>query len=189
MTWNDAKAYADWLSKKAGSTYRLLSKGEWEFAARANGKPIVNSLYSYGSDISIMCQNGNGADQSTRVAVPVLTAQLETLIRSGLTDRDVLSKAFFPCNDGFAYTAPVGRFLPNDFGLYDMHGNVSEWVEDCDNGSYRGAPIDGSAWTLSWRSGSCGPRVTRGGSWRDRPELLRVISRGSSQSRQCPASC
>src|SRR4051794_16835025 len=58
--------------------------------------------------ISIMCRNGNGADQRTRWDVPALTAQLESLIRSGLTDPDALSKAFFPCNDGFAYTAPVG---------------------------------------------------------------------------------
>ncbi len=58
-------------------------------------------------------------------------------------------------------TVPVGQFDPNAWGLYDMHGNVSEWVQDCWNESYVGAPNDGSA----WESGSCGSRVLRGGSW------------------------
>ena len=58
-------------------------------------------------------------------------------------------------------TAPVGSFPPNAFGVHDMHGNVNEWVEDCWNGSYSGAPSDGSA----WRSGDCSMRVLRGGSW------------------------
>jgi formylglycine-generating enzyme required for sulfatase activity len=50
------------------------------------------------------------------------------------------------CSDGYAYTAPVGIFLPNDFGLYDMHGNAWQWVEDCWHRNYQGAPVDGSAW-------------------------------------------
>ena len=62
-------------------------------------------------------------------------------------------------------TAPVGSFAPNGFGLYDMHGNVWEWVEDCWNGSYAGAPSDGGA----WRSGDCAKRVLRGGSWGGNP--------------------
>ena len=58
-------------------------------------------------------------------------------------------------------TAPVGSFSPNAWGVHDMHGNVWEWVEDCWNDSYVGAPSDGSA----WESGECGYRVLRGGSW------------------------
>jgi formylglycine-generating enzyme required for sulfatase activity len=58
-------------------------------------------------------------------------------------------------------TAPVGSFKPNVFGLYDMHGNVEEWVEDCWNENYQGAPTDGSAWT----TGDCSKRVLRGGAW------------------------
>ena len=61
-------------------------------------------------------------------------------------------------------TLPVGSFEPNAFGLYDVHGNVYEWVQDCWNDSYEGAPIDGSA----WESGSCHMRLTRGGSWTQR---------------------
>jgi len=61
----------------------------------------------------------------------------------------------------FAETAPIGSFEPNAFGLYDMHGNVSEWVKDCWNGSYEGAPSDGSI----WMSGDYSLRVLRSGSW------------------------
>ena len=71
-------------------------------------------------------------------------------------------------------TAPVGSFASNDFGLYDMHGNVWEWVQDCWNDSYAGAPSDGSAWI----SGDCSLRVCRGGSWYNKPAYLRSASRG-----------
>ena len=70
-------------------------------------------------------------------------------------------------------TAPVGSFSPNPFGLYDVHGNVWEWVEDCWNGIYAGAPRDGSA----WESGNCGRRVLRGGSWYNNPRYLRSAIR------------
>ena len=70
-------------------------------------------------------------------------------------------------------TAPAGSFAPNDFGLYDMHGNAWEWVEDCWNASYRGAPSDGGA----WRSGDCATRVLRGGSWYSEPRDLRAAYR------------
>ena len=79
------------------------------------------------------------------------------------------------CPDGLGKcTAEVGRYRPNSFGLYDMHGNVWEWVQDCWNDSYAGAPTDGGAWT----NGDCGRRVVRGGSWNVYPEYLRSASRG-----------
>ena len=71
-------------------------------------------------------------------------------------------------------TAPVGSFSPNPFGLHDMHGNLREWVQDCWNDSYQGAPADGSVWT----SGNCERRVVRGGSWSNvRPEYIRAAYR------------
>jgi formylglycine-generating enzyme required for sulfatase activity len=70
-------------------------------------------------------------------------------------------------------TAPVGSFKPNAFGLYDMAGNVWQWVEDCYHDSYDGAPVDGSAWAI----GDCSRRVLRGGSWNSGPHFLRSANR------------
>jgi formylglycine-generating enzyme required for sulfatase activity len=70
-------------------------------------------------------------------------------------------------------TSPVESFNPNDFGLHDMAGNVWQWVQDCYQGKYYGAPDDGSAWI----SVNCGVRVVRGGSWIGSPEVLRSDSR------------
>jgi formylglycine-generating enzyme required for sulfatase activity len=77
--------------------------------------------------------------------------------------------------------APVGSFIPNAFGLYEMLGNVSEWVQDCYHGNYKGAPTDGSAWT----EGECTRRVVRGGRWVNNPDLVRSASRdwGSTNNR------
>ena len=84
------------------------------------------------------------------------------------------------CCDGLAkgkdkwkYTSPVASFTANAFGLYDMHGNAWEWTQDCWNGSYQGAPSDGTAWL----SGNCSRRVLRGGSWNDVPNVLRSANR------------
>jgi formylglycine-generating enzyme required for sulfatase activity len=69
--------------------------------------------------------------------------------------------------------APVGSFAPNDFGAYDMLGNVWEWTQDCWNDSYGGAPADGAAWL----TGKCYRRVLRGGSWNFRPAVVRAAVR------------
>jgi formylglycine-generating enzyme required for sulfatase activity len=70
-------------------------------------------------------------------------------------------------------TVPVETFEPNAWGLYQVHGNVDEWVEDCYHHGYVGAPSDGSAWV----SGDCETRVLRGGSWTSPPWVIRAASR------------
>lgn len=77
-------------------------------------------------------------------------------------------------------TLPVGSFSPNAWGVYDMHGNVSEWVQDCWNKSYEGAPTDGSA----WESGNCAERVKRGGSWHYGP----IFTRSANRDRSTPVN-
>ncbi len=84
------------------------------------------------------------------------------------------------CNDEWRNTSPVGSFPANPFGLHDMHGNVWEWVEDCWNDSYAGAPSDSSARL----SGDCSQSVRRGGSWLNGPGGLRSSTRGGSASGQ-----
>jgi serine/threonine-protein kinase len=75
-----------------------------------------------------------------------------------------------------AMTMPVGSFPPNAFGLNDVHGNVLEYVEDCGNLDYKGAPTDDSAWT----TGDCRFIVMRGGNWGSRPVFLRSAARKRS---------
>src|SRR5262249_6979267 len=78
------------------------------------------------------------------------------------------------CNTGRPQqTLPVGSFPPNPFGLYDTAGNVAEWVEDCWNDDYKGAPTDGSAWT----AGQCQLRVLRGGAFDSQARYMRTTSR------------
>ncbi len=79
----------------------------------------------------------------------------------------------FMCRDGYVYTAPAGSYRSNGFGLHDMLGNVLEWVEDCPNRSYRGAPTEGSAWT----TGHCSLGILRGGSWYNLPMYIRAANR------------
>jgi sulfatase modifying factor 1 len=155
LSWNDAKSFVAWLSRKTGKAYRLLTESEWEYAARAG----TTSRYYFGDDENELCHYSNGLDQTARRTF------------AGANGRSTLS-----CSDGYAYAAPVGSFAANRFGLYDMLGNLSEWVEDCANYSYDGAPTNGSAWT----SGDCSHRIVRGGSWSSTPEFLRSAKRDGS---------
>lgn len=149
VSWNDARAYAQWLSKKTGKRYRLPTEAEWEYAARAGS---AASRY-WGDDSVQACRYANVADQSR-----------------------VQSWGFgqkHECTDGHYFTAPAGGYAPNRFGLYDMIGNVWEWTEDCWNAGYAGAPADGSAWL----AGDCAQRVSRGGSWSTVPRFARSAAR------------
>jgi formylglycine-generating enzyme required for sulfatase activity len=149
VSWRDASAYADWLSRKTGQRYRLPSASEWEYAARA-GSP-GSQPWEGNSDAA--CTSANVADEAA--AQRFAGWKVHT------------------CNDGYVYTAPVGAFVPNAFGLSDMLGNVFEWVEDCWSANYDFAPRDGSA----WNQGDCTERETRGGSWFTSPEYVRAAYR------------
>jgi formylglycine-generating enzyme required for sulfatase activity len=152
VSWSDAKTLAAWLSAKTGRSYRLPSEAEWEYAARAG----TTTPYYFGSDDREFCRYGNGADATLKKNYPNYSTVLA-------------------CDDGYLFTAPVGSFLPNAFGLYDMHGNAWEWIEDCYHDGFAGAPADGSAWR-----GNCTRRVVRGGSWASFPRTLRSASRASN---------
>jgi formylglycine-generating enzyme required for sulfatase activity len=145
LSWDDAKAYLAWLSRKTGKEYRLPTEAEWEYAARAGS----GGKFHFGDDVADYCRYGNGADQAARAEVPGAREKWTVLA----------------CSDGHAYTARVGSFAANAFGIYDMLGNVFEWVEDCWHDSYAGAPADGSAWVAA---GDCAVRVQRGGAWATR---------------------
>jgi formylglycine-generating enzyme required for sulfatase activity len=153
LSWDDAKAYLAWLSRKTGHIYRLPTEAEWEYAARAGSV----SRFHFGEDDKDYCRYGNGVDETAIADVP------------GAKDWGAL-----PCIDAHAYTAPVGSFAPNAFGLHDTHGNVFEWVEDCWHDDYRGAPANGSAWL----TGDCSQRIQRGGAWGYPRAYLRIAVRG-----------
>jgi formylglycine-generating enzyme required for sulfatase activity len=81
--------------------------------------------------------------------------------------------AWFEKNSEYK-TQPAAKKEPNAFGLYDMHGNVWQWVEDPYHGTYDGAPMDGSVWA---QGGDRSSRVQRGGSWANDPQFLRSAFR------------
>jgi formylglycine-generating enzyme required for sulfatase activity len=154
VSWDDADAYATWLTKKTGKPYRLQSEAEWEYAARGRTSPGAYPRFWFGNDEKDLCRYGNVADQRAR-------------------DEKVLSWGV-ACNDGYAHTSPAGHYEPNAFGLYDMVGNAWQWTADCYYDSYNGAPVDGAAWT----AGNCSyDHVVRGGSSDEFPTYLRAASR------------
>lgn len=144
VTWHEAKAYADWLSGRTGMAYRLPSESEWEYVARAN----TTTLYHTGQSITSEQANFDGRYDWRRSSV-------------------LTSDVFM------GQTLEVGSFEANAFGLYDIHGNASEWTLDCYNSHYKGAPEDGRAWDTE----NCVRRVVRGGSWQDKSPDIRSARR------------
>jgi len=155
VSWQDASAYAAWLARSTGRKYRLLAEAEWEYAARGGTK----TARFWGEDQETSCEYANAADWRTAVHVP-----------------EAHSWSIVACNDRYAYTAPVGSYPPNAFGLHDMLGNVAEWTQDCWNPNYTGARADGGAATR----GDCALRAVRGGSWEDGPVGIRAAYRVGS---------
>jgi formylglycine-generating enzyme required for sulfatase activity len=150
VSWHDAKAYVDWLRDKTGKAYRLPSEAEWEYAARAG----TQARFPWGDDENLACAHANGHDETSR-------------------GTNAFNWPSLICDDGQGQTAPVGTYRANGFSLFDMSGNLWEWVEDHYHHTYDGAPADGRAWQSPGQS----THVLRGGSWENEPRALRSASR------------
>lgn len=160
VSWNDAMRFCQWLSRHEGKKYRLPTEAEWEYSCRAGTKTRY--------------WNGNEAERLTEIA--------------NVGDRVAMSKYawvrhLLTASDGFASTAPVGSFPPNPWGLYDMHGNIEEWVWDS-SGYYSSERISDSP-----SDPNDGPlRVSRGGNWLPFPFQCTSAyrnTRRSPESRSC----
>ena len=150
VSWHDARQFAGWLAKKTGKPYRLLTEAEWEYAARGTTNAVDRPPpFSTGPTINPNQANYDG----------------NFIYGAGAKGGIYRQK-----------TLDVGSFKPNAFGLYDMHGNVWEWVDDCYQDSYAGVPTDGSAVKTS----SCKLNILRGGAWNYYPQLLRSAYRYAS---------
>jgi sulfatase modifying factor 1 len=149
VSWEDAVAYAKWLSEKTGQTYRLPTEAEWEYAARAGTK----TSRFWGDNPDLACKYANVADLTAKKRWPSWTV--------------------FACDDGYEVAAPVGSFQPNAYGLYDMLGNVWQWCEDVYNSeAYTKLPKDNPVY-----EGMGEYRVMRGGGWSNGPLGIRSSHR------------
>jgi formylglycine-generating enzyme required for sulfatase activity len=145
VSWGDAAAFCQWLSRKTGKAVRLPTEAEWDYACRAG----TRTVYQWGDNPDDGKGWCNAADQTAKRQFPDWTV--------------------FNWEDGFVFTAPVGQFRPNSWGLYDMHGNVSEWCADW-LGDYPGGAVKDPTGPASsqdrvFRGGACGdiPSVCRSG--------------------------
>jgi formylglycine-generating enzyme required for sulfatase activity len=149
VSWNDAVAFAEWLSRKEGKLYRLPTEAEWEYACRAGS----TTRYHFGDDPEGLAEVGNVADGTAKAKYPAWTT--------------------IAAQDGFVNTSPVGRFRPNAWGLYDMHGNVWEWCWDWYGEEfYKSSRVDDPSGLLQ-----ASRRVERGGGWDDDPRGCRSAPR------------
>lgn len=149
INYDDAMGYINWLNEKTNGRYRLPSETEWEYAARAG----TASARHWGTDRSKACDFAAVAGLR-RLGVHAWKNEI----------------GLFKCEDLSVQTAPVGSHKPNQYGLYDILGNVQEWVSDCWAPNYRGVPTDG----LPREDGDCSIRILRGGSWDDSPVNVRA---------------
>ena len=151
VSWNDAVAFCEWLSRKDGNIYRLPSEAEWEYACRAG----TTTRYYSGDDPDTLAKVGNVADATFKAKFPDWPWVMYTIKAS----------------DGYVFTSPVGSFKPNAFGLYDMHGNACQWCSDrygAEHHTTSSANLRGSFWcTYPTDPDSVDSRGLRGSSWSD----------------------
>lgn len=154
VSFDDASAYVAWLGERTGKPYRLPSEAEFEYVLRAGTR--TRFWWGNGNPLRVVGNYTGDGDRS----------------RTGRS----WTKAFPRYSDGFFGPAPVASFPANAFGVHDMNGNVSEWVEDCWHDSYLRAPADGTAWV----NRGCERRVVRGGSWGSASDQFRSAYRTGS---------
>ncbi len=148
VSWEDATAYATWLSAQTGRPYRLPTEAEWEYAARAGSQ---RTRY-WGDAADTACSYANVHDQTSM-------------------RENRLSTPPHGCDDGYAKTAPVAQFQPNSWGLFDMLGNVWEWTCSAYSGGF-----DGTEQRCATAS-NAGFRSIRGGSWHSGPQFVHSAAR------------
>ncbi len=171
VSWDDAAAYANWLSSKTGKKYRLPSEAEWEYAARGG----TATARWWGDAVDGACTYANVGDLDAGDG-PYLWGKTGAPVTYDLKGGERLVR----CRDGYVFTAPVERYKPNAYGLYDMLGNAWEWVADCRHDTYAGAPTDGSAWDAAASQCISGFRVNRGASWAHFPWGIRAALRNTN---------
>ncbi|GEM_PF-480325 len=156
VSWNDAQAYVRWLAEATGERYRLPTEAEFEYAMRAG----THRAWWWGSD--------RPRDATENLA--------------GENDKSPSSRRFSNFIRGYGDDhwgpAPAGSLANNAWGLFDMAGNVAEWVQDCWHVNYVRAPVDGSA----WENPGCDRRVIRGGYWASSEKQARASSRLSASA-------
>jgi len=153
VSWNDAVAFCEWLSRVEGQAYRLPTEAEWEYACRAR----TTTKYVSGDDPESLAAVGNVADGTAKAKYPDWNWAIAA-------------------RDGFVYTAPAGQFRPNAFGLHDMHGNVWEWCRDgYDDEYYKRSPAENPP-----GQSQAAARVRRGGGWYGYPRDCRSADRDGS---------
>jgi formylglycine-generating enzyme required for sulfatase activity len=151
VTWNDAVALGKWLSRQEGVTYRLPTEAEWEYACRAGSRTRYH--------------NGNTPGGLQKIA--------NTFDSDAAQNWPDWKQHATPGHDGYAFTAPVGSFSANAFGLYDMSGNAWEWVADWyDENYYRKSPKADPAGPAAGNN-----KLRRGGSWHTWPIYTRCSYR------------
>ncbi|MBR9912659.1 MAG: SUMF1/EgtB/PvdO family nonheme iron enzyme [Gammaproteobacteria bacterium] len=164
ISWEDARAYTEWLSQTSGQRYRLPTEAEWEYIARAG----TSTDYFWSERDSDTGEPAYADDQTTNA-----------------DNKPVFANCRRGCNSPFstllrARSAPVGSFHGNQFKVFDTSGNVAEWVQDCYQNHYLAAPRDGSAVERE----HCPLRVVRGGSVKSPVADIKSHSRDRRDPRQ-----
>ena len=160
VSWDDAQAYIDWLNSMTSGGYRLLTEVEWEYIARAGS--LQNYVFPWGDNSAEACDFANAFDQTA-------LEHYADMDRSGYKLFDPLE-----CRDGHLNTSPVGTYRANPFGVYDLIGNVAEWVADCHASSH--AALDESG-VLATADIACTRRLAKGGSWGSLGHNVRTAER------------